>query len=57
MTVVESLTDYKRGDSSKVESLEDNHTTVGEARFQMTTMLLEWDQARCLTFGNEGVYA
>ena len=30
MAVVESLTDYKRGDSSKVESLEDNHITGGE---------------------------
>ncbi|KAJ9682242.1 hypothetical protein PVL29_018227 [Vitis rotundifolia] len=29
MAVVESLTDYKRGDSSKVESLEDSHTTGG----------------------------
>ena len=25
MALVESLTDYKRGDSSKVESLEDSH--------------------------------
>ncbi|KAJ9689560.1 hypothetical protein PVL29_014977 [Vitis rotundifolia] len=29
MAVAESLTDYKRGDSSKVESLEDSHTTGG----------------------------
>ena len=29
MTVVESLTDYKRGDSSKVEFLEDSHATGG----------------------------
>ncbi|RVW62719.1 hypothetical protein CK203_060334 [Vitis vinifera] len=29
MAVVESLTDYKRGDSSKVESLEDSHATGG----------------------------
>ena len=29
MTVAESLTDYKRGDSSKVESLEDSHATGG----------------------------
>ncbi|KAL6346296.1 hypothetical protein AAG906_033092 [Vitis piasezkii] len=41
--VVESLTDYKRGDSSKVESLKDSHA-----------MLLEWDQARCLTSRKEG---
>ena len=27
MAVVDSLTDYKRGDSSKVESLEDSQTT------------------------------
>ena len=30
MTVVESLTDYKRGDSSKVEFLEDSHAIGGE---------------------------
>ena len=29
MAVVESLMDYKRGDSSKVESLEDSHATGG----------------------------
>ena len=29
MVVVESLTDYKRGDSSKVEYLEDSHDTGG----------------------------
>ena len=29
MVVTESLTDYKRGDSSKVESLEDSHATGG----------------------------
>ncbi|RVW52988.1 hypothetical protein CK203_072671 [Vitis vinifera] len=29
MAVAESLTDYKRGDSSKVESLEDSHTMGG----------------------------
>ena len=29
MVVAESLTDYKRGDSSKVESLEDSHATGG----------------------------
>ena len=29
MTVAESLTDYKRGDLSKVESLEDSHATGG----------------------------
>ena len=29
MVVVESLTDYKREDSSKVESLEDSHTMGG----------------------------
>ena len=29
MAVVESLTDYKKGDSSKVESLEDSHATGG----------------------------
>ena len=29
MVVVESLTDYKREDSSKVESLEDNHARSG----------------------------
>ncbi|RVW89399.1 Oxysterol-binding protein-related protein 3C [Vitis vinifera] len=29
MVVVESLMDYKRGDSSKVESLEDSHATGG----------------------------
>ncbi|KAJ9690623.1 hypothetical protein PVL29_013000 [Vitis rotundifolia] len=29
MAVAESLMDYKRGDSSKVESLEDSHTTGG----------------------------
>ncbi|KAL6344286.1 hypothetical protein AAG906_037854 [Vitis piasezkii] len=29
MAVVESLTNYKRGDSSKVESLEDSHATSG----------------------------
>ena len=27
MAVAKSLTDYKRGDSSKVESLEDSHAT------------------------------
>ena len=42
--VVESLTDYKRGDSSKVESLKDSHA-----------MLLEWDQTRCLTYRKQGV--
>ncbi|KAL6345080.1 hypothetical protein AAG906_013563 [Vitis piasezkii] len=41
MVVAESLTDYKREDSSK------------ETRSQETTMLLEWDQARRLTFGKE----
>ena len=30
MVVVESLTNYKRGDFSKVESLEDSHATSGE---------------------------
>ena len=29
MTVAESLTDYKRGDSSKDESLEDSHAMGG----------------------------
>ncbi|KAJ9705658.1 hypothetical protein PVL29_003632 [Vitis rotundifolia] len=29
MAIAKSLTDYKRGDSSKVESLEDSHTTGG----------------------------
>ena len=29
MVVAESLTDYKRGDSSKVGSLEDSHATGG----------------------------
>ena len=29
MAIVESLTDYKRGDSSKVESLEDSHAMGG----------------------------
>ena len=29
MAVAESLTNYKMGDSSKVESLEDSHTTGG----------------------------
>ena len=29
MAVAESLMDYKRGDSSKVESLEDSHATGG----------------------------
>ncbi|KAL6312042.1 hypothetical protein AAG906_027240 [Vitis piasezkii] len=29
MAVAESLTDYKRGDSSKVESLEDSHAMGG----------------------------
>ena len=29
MAVTESLTDYKRGDSSKVESLEDSHAMGG----------------------------
>ena len=29
MALAESLTDYKRGDSSKVESLEDIHATGG----------------------------
>ena len=29
MAVVESLTDYKKGDSSKVESLKDSHATSG----------------------------
>ncbi|RVW86308.1 hypothetical protein CK203_043258 [Vitis vinifera] len=29
MAVAESLTDYKMGDSSMVESLEDSHTTGG----------------------------
>ncbi|RVW11715.1 hypothetical protein CK203_115452 [Vitis vinifera] len=57
MVVAESLTDYKREDSSKVESLEDNHATVGETRSQGTTMLLEWDQARRLMSEKEGVYA
>ena len=30
MALAESLTDYKRGDSSKVESLGDSHATGGE---------------------------
>ena len=30
MAVAESLTDYKGGDSSKVESLEDSHAMGGE---------------------------
>ena len=29
MTIAKYLTDYKREDSSKVESLEDSHTTSG----------------------------
>ena len=29
MAVIESLMDYKRGDSSQVESLEDSHATGG----------------------------
>ena len=29
MAITESLTDYKRGDSSKVEFLEDSHATGG----------------------------
>ena len=29
MTIVESLADYKRGDSSKIESLEDSHAMGG----------------------------
>ena len=29
MALAESLTDYKRGDSSKVESLENSHATGG----------------------------
>ena len=55
MAVAESLTDYKRGDSSKVESLEDSTVRVGETRFQGTIMLLEWDQARRLKSGKEEV--
>ncbi|KAL6314384.1 hypothetical protein AAG906_021442 [Vitis piasezkii] len=53
--VAKSLTNYKMGDSSKVESLEDIHATVGETRSQGTIMLLEWDQVRCLTSEKEGV--
>ena len=30
MALVKSLTDYKRGNSSNVESLEDSHATGGE---------------------------
>ena len=30
MAITKSLTDYKGGDSSKVESLEDSHATGGE---------------------------
>ncbi|RVX18933.1 hypothetical protein CK203_007040 [Vitis vinifera] len=41
MAIAESLTDYKRGDSSKVESLEDSHAMGGGDEFQGTTMLLK----------------
>ena len=41
--IVESLMDYKRGHSSKVESLKDSHATGGGTRFQRTIVLLEWD--------------
>ena len=34
MEIVESLTDYKRGDPSQVESLEDSHATDGRRGFK-----------------------
>ena len=34
MALAESLTDYKMGNSSKVEFLEDSHATGGETRFK-----------------------
>ena len=55
MVIAKSLMDYKKGDSSKVESLEDSTVRVGETRFQGTIMLLEWDQARRLKSGKEEV--
>ncbi|RVW24815.1 hypothetical protein CK203_080348 [Vitis vinifera] len=55
IAIAESLTDYKRGDSSKDESLEDSHAMGGETRFQGTTMLLKRDQARRLTSEKEGI--
>ncbi|RVW17621.1 hypothetical protein CK203_096707 [Vitis vinifera] len=55
MAIAESLVDYKRGDSSKIESLEDSHAMGGETRFQGTTMLLKRDQARRLTSKKEGI--
>ena len=55
MAVAESLTYYKRGDSSKVESLENSHAMGGGDKVQETTMLLEWDQARRITSKKEGV--
>ncbi|RVW89090.1 hypothetical protein CK203_040289 [Vitis vinifera] len=55
MPVAESLTDYKRGDSSKVESWRIATPWVGETRFQGTTMLLKRDQARRLTSEKEGI--
>ena len=45
--------DYKRGHSSKVESLKDSHATGGGTRFQGTIVLLEWDRAKCLMFEKE----
>ena len=55
MALAESLMDYKRGDSSKVESLENSHAMGGGDKVQETTMLLEWDQARRLMSKKEGV--
>ena len=53
MAIVESLTDYKRGDSSKVESLEDSHATGGGDEVLRDHNALQWDQARRLTSGKE----
>ncbi|RVW27212.1 hypothetical protein CK203_092587 [Vitis vinifera] len=55
MAVAESLIDYKRGDSSKVESLEDSHAMGGGDEVPRTTMLLKRDQTRCLTSEKEGI--
>ncbi|RVW57945.1 hypothetical protein CK203_117631 [Vitis vinifera] len=55
MAIAESLTDYKRGDSSKMSLWRIATPWVGETRFQGTTMLLKRDQARRLTSEKEGI--
>ena len=49
MTVVESLIDYKKRDSSKVECLKDNHVMGEGDKVRGTTMLLKWDKKKRLT--------